>query len=145
MGWLQTSNPRVPLGSTATVTLFTSLCSICLLNFFHSSFNNTSTTYVFFFVLVSMSRILHYPVREWFSILLLMLVWILGTCSSTDWGESIVMSQWIEMPGSSNVKHPSGTHNDDTFKFTSIQFLPQVVFTTSTSRNAVTSCCHVIG
>lgn len=42
MGWLPTSNPRVPLGSTATVTLFTSLCSICLLTSFHPSFRNLS-------------------------------------------------------------------------------------------------------
>lgn len=37
MGWLQTSYPRVPLGSTATVTLFTSLCSFCLSSFFQES------------------------------------------------------------------------------------------------------------
>ena len=37
MGWLQTSYPRVPLGSSATVTLFTSLCSLCLFCFFHPS------------------------------------------------------------------------------------------------------------
>lgn len=37
MGWLQTSYPRVPLGSTATVTLFTSLCSFCLSSFLQES------------------------------------------------------------------------------------------------------------
>lgn len=42
MGWLPTSNPRVPLGSTATVTLFTSLCTICLLTSFRPSFRNLS-------------------------------------------------------------------------------------------------------
>ena len=33
MGWLQTSYPRVPLGSAATVKLFTSFCSLCLICF----------------------------------------------------------------------------------------------------------------
>lgn len=38
MGWLQTSYPRVPLGSTATVTLFPLLCSL-LSSFCPSSWN----------------------------------------------------------------------------------------------------------
>lgn len=79
------------------------------------------------FVLVSKSRILQYPVCEWLSILLL---GILGTCSSTDWIKSIVMSKWIEMPGSSNltveIKTSLRLPQRWYLKFTSIQFLYRV-------------------
>lgn len=83
MGWLQTGHPRVPLGSAATVTLFTPLCSSGLLRSHLPGIFRPSRLGV----LANMSGILRRPLREWVSILLLLLV-------LTQMGaESIVVSE----------------------------------------------------